>query len=149
MKNRPLEFCSPRQASFRLQDDVNTRGALVVKSLCPKNLSRITAMFSYNIFQIFQIFSIFFKIYVHGLSQNWCSLSLDGLVMLSIRIPTNRMYSVVYYLSNKPTGTCARQIDLELGWFCEKSMGPQSGPTPSMPGSTREPRWFRSNGRLR
>ncbi len=53
-------------------------------------------------------------IMVQGLSQNWYSFSLDGLLTPSIGIPTKRIYSVGHYLSNKYLRTSAGQIDLGL-----------------------------------
>ncbi len=52
--------------------------------------------------------------YAKGFSQNWCSLSPDGLVMSSIGILTKCMYSVVHYLSNKHPQMLVCQIHLEL-----------------------------------
>ncbi len=51
---------------------------------------------------------------VQGLSQNWCSLSPDGLVKPSIGIQTKYTYSVVHYLSNMQRCTSIHRIDLEL-----------------------------------
>ncbi len=51
---------------------------------------------------------------LQGLSQNWCLLSLDRLVILSIGIPTKCIYSAVHYLSKKHPQMSIHQIDLEF-----------------------------------
>ncbi len=61
------------------------------------------------------------KIVIQGLSQNWCSFSLDGFVTPSIGIPMKRVYSKVHFLSNKHPQTSVCQIDLKLRLVLWKS----------------------------
>ncbi len=65
------------------------------------------------------IISTPFWVWIQRLSQNWYLLSLDRLVMLSIRIRTNYTYSVVDYLRTSTHRCLYIKWISSYSWFSE------------------------------
>ncbi len=94
----PRVWCTPERSSFEYQ------------VLLKKQLLLTVTLINYACCS---------SLLLQELSQNWCPLSVGGLVMPFIGILTKRMYSLVHYLSNKHVWMFGRQLKLQLVFWKE------------------------------